>query len=322
MQLLYLWCSGFHTPPFPHTHTHTRKPNAPHQVWSAVSERPVPVASSSSSDTVAPVLPGMAEEDADDPNEYYEPEPVDPTVDELKALSAQEMATAVPGAGGKTVQQWLEAEKPTFSDGSLVLDWVTEAQRMRLQPFLERAEALKAMSFDDLNLFRARQMEWREMLEEKGVLTPFQGIMGETGVTTLSAAEHAAKLEKARAHYTAEMVAHEEALLQGVDMLCEKARFEGFAADNKVRVVMNGKMEPQQVEVKEGAPMGDAKVLAAAVEAAMDAAYKLASEFYEETMATEYMAHAQSPTDVQGIVELLGGKEFEVDEDVVDSSRM
>jgi hypothetical protein len=26
----------------------------------------------------------MAEEEADDPNEYFEPEPVDPTMDELK----------------------------------------------------------------------------------------------------------------------------------------------------------------------------------------------------------------------------------------------
>jgi hypothetical protein len=30
------------------------------------------------------MIPGMAEEEADDPNEYFEPEPVDPTVDELK----------------------------------------------------------------------------------------------------------------------------------------------------------------------------------------------------------------------------------------------
>lgn len=36
--------------------------------------------------------------------------------------------------------------------------WVTEAQRLRLLPFLERAELLKAMSFDDLNLFRSRQV--------------------------------------------------------------------------------------------------------------------------------------------------------------------
>lgn len=36
--------------------------------------------------------------------------------------------------------------------------WVSEAQRLRLLPFLERAELLKAMSFDDLNLFRSRQV--------------------------------------------------------------------------------------------------------------------------------------------------------------------
>lgn len=51
-----------------------------------------------------------------------------------------------------------QSTQPTFSDGSLVLDWVTEAQRLRLVPFLERAEHLKAMSFDDLNLFRSRQV--------------------------------------------------------------------------------------------------------------------------------------------------------------------
>jgi hypothetical protein len=38
----------------------------------------------SSSSMAAPVIPGMAEEEADDPNEYFEPEPVDPTMDELK----------------------------------------------------------------------------------------------------------------------------------------------------------------------------------------------------------------------------------------------
>lgn len=51
-----------------------------------MSDRPATTVSSSSaaSETVAPVLPGMAEEEADDPNEYFEPEPVDPTIDELK----------------------------------------------------------------------------------------------------------------------------------------------------------------------------------------------------------------------------------------------
>lgn len=55
-------------------------------MWSAVTDRPAPTAASSSaaSEAVAPVLPGMAEEEADDPNEYFEPEPVDPTIDELK----------------------------------------------------------------------------------------------------------------------------------------------------------------------------------------------------------------------------------------------
>jgi hypothetical protein len=72
-------------------------------------------------------------------------------------MNAAEMAHAIPGEG-RTVQQWLEQDKPTFSDGSAVLDWVQEAQRLRLVPFLERAEHLKALSFDDLNLFRARQV--------------------------------------------------------------------------------------------------------------------------------------------------------------------
>lgn len=53
---------------------------------------------------------------------------------------------------------YLKQDRPTFSDGSLVFDWVQEAQRLRLVPFLERAEHLKALSFDDLNLFRARQV--------------------------------------------------------------------------------------------------------------------------------------------------------------------
>lgn len=55
-------------------------------MWSAVTDRPAPTAASSSaaSEAVAPVLPGMAEEEADDPNEYFEPEPVDPTIEELK----------------------------------------------------------------------------------------------------------------------------------------------------------------------------------------------------------------------------------------------
>lgn len=281
---------------------------------------PASVATSSSG-MVAPVLPGMAEDEADDPNEYFEPEPVDPTVDELKALSAEELAHVLPDSGGKTIQQWLEGDKPTFSDGSLVGDWVKEAQRLRLLPFLERAEHLKAQSFDDLNVFRARQVEWREILESKGVLAVYQG-MAETGVTELSEEAHAAKLAAAREQYTAEMVAHEEALLASVDLLCRNARFEGFAADNKVRVVMNGRMVPQQVEIKEGAPLADARLLGLAVEAAMDSAYKQAAEFYEETMASEYLSQAQTPTDVQGIVEALAKKEFAVDEDVVDQSMM
>ena len=54
----------------------------------------------------------------------------------------------------------LEQDAPRFQDGGLVLEWVHEAQRLRLVPFLERAEHLKAMSFDDLNVFRARQVGW------------------------------------------------------------------------------------------------------------------------------------------------------------------
>lgn len=283
-----------------------------------MTDRAPPAVASSSSGMVAPVLPGMAEEEADDPNEYYETEPVDPTVAELKALSAEELAHVLPDSGGKTIQQWLEGDKPTFSDGSLVGDWVKEAQRLRLLPFLERAEHLKAQSFDDLNVFRARQVEWREILESKGVLEVYQG-MAETGVTELSEEAYAAKLAAAREQYTAAMVAHEEALLASVEMLCKNARFEGFAADNKVKVVMNGRMEPQAVEVKDGA-LGDARLLGLAVEAAMDSAYKQAAEFYEETMATEYLSKAQSPTDVQGIVEALAKKEFAIDEDVVDQT--
>lgn len=133
-----------------------------------MSDRPVAAAaaaattdSSSSSNAVAPVLPGMAEEEADDPNEYYEPEPVDPTIDELKALSASELAHVLPD-DGRTIQTWLETEKPGFSDGSLVYDWVLEMQRLRLMPFLERAELLKAMSFDDLNQLRARQVSYHK----------------------------------------------------------------------------------------------------------------------------------------------------------------
>lgn len=38
------------------------------------------------------------------------------------------------------------------------------------------------------------------------------------------------------------------------------ARFEGTAMDGKVKVVMNGRMEPQGVTVQDGA-LGDAKVL-------------------------------------------------------------
>lgn len=286
------------------------------QVWSAVTDR-TPSAVASSSGTVAPVLPGMAEDEADDPNEYFEPEPVDPTLAELEALSSEELAHVLPNSGGKTIQQWLEGDKPTFTDGSLVGNWVKEAQRLRLMPFLERAEHLKAQSFDDLNAFRARQVEWRDMLESKGVLDVYQG-MAETGITELSDEAYAAKLAGAREQYTAEMVAHEEALLASVDALCKNARFEGFAADNMVRVVMNGRMEPQEVEVKEGPAFADARLLGLAVEAAMDSAYKQAAEFYEETMATEYLSKAQSPTDVQGIVEALAKKEFSVEEDVVD----
>lgn len=51
-----------------------------------MTDRPAAAASSAAEATaaVAPVIPGMAEEEADDPNEYFEPEPVDPTMDELK----------------------------------------------------------------------------------------------------------------------------------------------------------------------------------------------------------------------------------------------
>lgn len=282
---------------------------------------PSSVTSSSASGTLAPVLPGMAEDELDDPNEYYEPEPVDPTVDELKALSAEELATVLPGSDGKTIGQWLEEDRPVFSDGSLVGEWVKEAHRLRLLPFMERAEFLKAKSFDDLNVFRARQVAWREMLEAKGVLKPYQG-MPETGVTELSPEAHAAKQARAQEQYTAGMINHEEALLESVDVLCRNARFEGLAADNKVRVVMNGRMEPQEVEVLEGAPLGDARLMALAVEAAMDAAYKQSAEFYEETITTEYLAQAETPTDVEGIVEALARKEFVIDEHVVDPTML
>lgn len=51
-----------------------------------MTDRPATTAAASSATeaSVAPVIPGMAEEEADDPNEYFEPEPVDPTIDELK----------------------------------------------------------------------------------------------------------------------------------------------------------------------------------------------------------------------------------------------
>ena len=111
-----------------------------------------PPAMASSSGMVAPVLPGMAEEEADDPNEYFETEPVDPTVAELKALSAEELAYVLPDSGGKTIQQWLEGDKPTFSDGSLVGDWVKEAQRLRLLPFLERTAAVVPYFFGEAAL--------------------------------------------------------------------------------------------------------------------------------------------------------------------------
>ena len=104
----------------------------------------------------APVLPGMAGDEIDDVNEYYEPEPVDLTVDQLKEMSRAELAHVL--KDGRTVQQWLDADRPTFTDGGLVMDWVKEAHRLRLLPFIERAEHLKALSFDDLNLFRARQV--------------------------------------------------------------------------------------------------------------------------------------------------------------------
>ena len=108
------------------------------------------------SSSAAPVLPGMAGDEVDDVNEYYEQEPVDPTVDELKEMSRQELAHVL--SNGKTVQQWLESERVTFKDGALVMDWIKEAHRLRLLPFIERAEHMKALSFDDLNLFRSRQV--------------------------------------------------------------------------------------------------------------------------------------------------------------------
>ncbi len=48
---------------------------------------------------MAPVLPGMAADEADDPNEYFEPEPVDPTIDELKVSRVERGGGMVKGGG-------------------------------------------------------------------------------------------------------------------------------------------------------------------------------------------------------------------------------
>lgn len=83
-------------------------------------------------------------------------------------MNAAEMAHVIPGEG-RTVAQWLEQDRPVFTDGSPVADWVAEAQRLRLVPFLERAEHLKALSFDDLNLFRSRQVGGRAGVVRRGI---------------------------------------------------------------------------------------------------------------------------------------------------------
>jgi hypothetical protein len=121
----------------------------------------------------------MTEEEFDI-NDFFDEEPVDPTPEQLAQISKEEMEAVIPG-DGRTVQQWLEQDGPKFRDGGSVLEWVKEAQRLRLLPFIERAEHLKSLSFDDINLFRFRSREWGQMLMEKGLLEAPEG-MAEEGV--------------------------------------------------------------------------------------------------------------------------------------------
>jgi DNA-binding protein YbaB len=67
----------------------------------------------------------------------------------------------------------------------------------------------------------------------------------------------------------------------------QAARFEGTAMDGKVKVVMDGRMQPISVEVTEGALGGstDGAVLSGALEAAVEMAFKASAEFYETTLA-------------------------------------
>lgn len=135
------------------------------QLFSAVQEPPTTA-------KFPPPDTDVSLEGLEDINDYFEPEPVDPTPEQLAAMTKELASTKV--KDGRTVEQWLKQDDPCFKDGSRVAAWVKEAERLRVLPFIERAEQLKSLSFEELNAFRFRSSEWKEMLIQQGIVEPMQ----------------------------------------------------------------------------------------------------------------------------------------------------
>lgn len=117
----------------------------------------------------------------EDINDYYEPTPVELTQEQLATMTKEMYAMKV--KDGRTIKQWLDQDDPTFTDGSRVAAWVQEVDRLRYLSFIERSEQLKSLSFEELNAFRFRSSEWKELLIEQGIVEPLQPAFPEEGVS-------------------------------------------------------------------------------------------------------------------------------------------